>query len=266
MTISPPRNYWDGIAALYQRHTRISTTDFHYGPLLAGDRKLQILPRDLDGKYCLEAGCGAGQNSIVLARRGARCVAMDASERQIELARTLARRCRVEIDFRHQTIESLPDKSLPRFDLLHSAHALAFTDNIPSAINGMARMLKPGGILLLATSHPLASAEPVKLGHRQTAALVTDYFNPEPDIRNGRDGRPAIQARTLPLGRLIAAVTNAGCRIERVEEPEPLPIKCMSESAIRRNIPYESRAWRARYPLLSAVPFTVIVRAVKIRV
>ncbi len=257
-------SYWDRVAVSYQRHTRIATNDFHYGPLLPGERTLQLLPPRVATGRCLEAGAGAGQNSIFLARQGARCVALDASSRQIEQGRRLARRCRVTIDYRQQTLESLPDPCLGQFDLVHSVHALEFVDDAPAVIHAMARMLKPGGILLLATLHPLAAAEPVRVARGQMAALLTDYFNPAADTRGGCGGWPTISARMMPFGKLIEAIGAAGCRIERVLEPRPPPLPEMSAGAIRREVPYESRAWRARYQLLAVIPFTLIVRAVRL--
>ena len=62
--------YWDDLADLYQKETRISTDDFHYGPLLPGDSILGLLP-PVPQRSCLEIGCGAGQNSIFLAKQGA---------------------------------------------------------------------------------------------------------------------------------------------------------------------------------------------------
>ncbi len=256
--------YWDRVAVSYQRHTRIATTDFHYGPLLEGDRLLGLLPDRLKGRRCLEVGCGAGQNSIYLARKGARCIAFDVSQRQIDIGERLARRCRVMVDYRCRSMETLPDNKLGRFDLVHSVHALAFVRDQAAALLGMARMLKNGGILLLATSHPLAAAEPVRIGHRRMGMLLTDYYHPEPDRRGGRRGWPEVCAVTLPFGDLMNAIVAAGCRIDRIEEPEPPPIPEMSEAAVRRSIPYESRAWRERYPLLVAAPYTLIVRAVKL--
>ncbi len=263
-SIQQGKTYWDKVATLYQRHTRIATTDFHYGPLLAGDRSLCILPDRLEGRRCLEVGCGAGQNSIYLARQGADCTALDASQRQIDIGTQLARRCRVKVDYRCRNMETLPDAKFGRFDLVHSVHALVFVDDPATVLHGMARMLKAGGILLLATTHPLAAAEPVRLGRRRMGMIITDYYHPEPDIRGGRGGWPEVCAGTLPFAELVNAVLAAGCRIDRIEEPKPPPIPDMSETAIRRTIPYESRAWRDRYPLLNAVPYTLIVRAVKL--
>ena len=51
--------YWNTIADAYQQETHISTDDFHYGPLLPGDRELHLLPDVLEGLTCLEVGSGA---------------------------------------------------------------------------------------------------------------------------------------------------------------------------------------------------------------
>jgi len=50
------RSYWDLLAPHYQEQTEISVDDFHYGPLLPGDRELGLLPASLDGLRCLELG------------------------------------------------------------------------------------------------------------------------------------------------------------------------------------------------------------------
>ena len=47
---------------------------------------LDMLPADLAGRRVLDAGCGAGQLSVELARRGADVVAIDLSPRLVSLA------------------------------------------------------------------------------------------------------------------------------------------------------------------------------------
>ena len=54
---------------------------------------------DLRGKRVLDAGCGEGYNTRILARRGTRMTGVDISERMITLARDEERREPVGIDF-----------------------------------------------------------------------------------------------------------------------------------------------------------------------
>ena len=91
--------YWNEIADAYQAETVISTDDFHYGPLIAGDSTLKLLPETLQGLDCLEVGCGGAQNSIYLAKHGAECPAVDISKKQLQFARRLAKRSDVGIRF-----------------------------------------------------------------------------------------------------------------------------------------------------------------------
>ena len=58
------QKYWDETSEEYQEITRISIDDFHYGPLLPGDKEVKALPGITKGMKCLEIGSGAGQNSL----------------------------------------------------------------------------------------------------------------------------------------------------------------------------------------------------------
>ena len=91
--------YWEEIAEAYQAETVISTDDFHYGPLIAGDSELELLPKTLSGLDCLEIGCGGAQNSIYLAKHGANCTAVDISAKQLRFAKQLARQAGVIVSF-----------------------------------------------------------------------------------------------------------------------------------------------------------------------
>jgi SAM-dependent methyltransferase len=99
---------------------------------------------DVKGKTILEYGCGDGENTVVLANRGARIIAFDISAELLALARK-----RVEEN-------GCEDVEL----LLGSAHTLPFADESIDIVFGMAilhhldlelasreikRVLKPGG-------------------------------------------------------------------------------------------------------------------------
>ena len=251
--------YWDAVSAAYQAATRISTHDFHYGPLLPGDRELGLLPEDPTGLRCLEIGCGAGQNSIALARRGAVCTAIDISSNQLEAGRALAAAEGVNIHFRHADMDDLADQDPQPFDLIHSTYALPFSRDPEALIQACARRLSPGGRFLLTTAHPVYSGEWVEIDDDEDGLLLADYFHPPDDVRIDIDDQSEIRVRSVPLSTLTEWLHNAGFRLDRLLEPEPLTIPLLTEEEIRERIPYESEAWRELYPVLQRVPVVVIL-------
>ncbi|MEI8205741.1 MAG: class I SAM-dependent methyltransferase, partial [Kiritimatiellales bacterium] len=254
--------YWDALAELYQRETRISTDDFHYGPLLPGDSTLRLLPNIGNFSRCLEVGCGGGQNSIFLAKQGAPCIAVDISEEQLAHGRKLAAAEKVEIDFRRISMDSLREglRNEPAFDLIHSSYALPFSANPQKVIADAATMLKPGGIFLLTTGHPLYAGEWLDIGDGEDGVFLPDYFRPEPDVRMSLDDKTMSAAQPWPISTLTEWIHAAGLVVERLLEPAPMPIPNMSEEEIRAKVPYESADWRALYPQLARIPVVVIFK------
>lgn len=261
----PERNelYWDTTADHYLRDTRISTRDFHYGPLLPGDEELGLLPPSLKGLRCLELGCGAGQNSIYLARRGAQCMALDVADKMLEHGRELAKAAGVAVDFRRGDMDRLPVADLGRFDLVHSTYALPFADDPADVIGDCSRLLAPGGCLLLTTGHPAYAGDWVEVGEGEAGLLLHSYFDPPEDRREPQDGHQGAVSRAYPPSVVAEWITDAGLRIDRFLEPRPLVIPLMTEEEIRARVPYESDDWRELYEVLSAVPIVAIFKCSK---
>ena len=90
-SIPMQRRYWNRLADAYHQLTRIAVDDFHYGPQIPGESRLQLLPPLRRGQQALELGCGGAQNSLWLARKGLECTALDLSAVQLRHARRLAR-------------------------------------------------------------------------------------------------------------------------------------------------------------------------------
>lgn len=254
--------YWDDLAELYQKETRISTDDFHYGPLLPGDSTLKLLPnigKISDGIFqTLEIGCGAGQNSIFLAKQGAQCLALDVSEKQLKHGRKLAAKEKVAVDFRRVSMDAMGD--LGKFDLIHSTYALPFSSDPARVIAESANLLKPGGTLLLTTGHPLYAGEWLDIGDGEDGIFIPDYFRPEPDVRMSLDDKTMTAARYWPVSTLAEWIHQSGLVIERLLEPAPPPIPEMTEAEILEKVPYDSPGWRELYPQISRVPVVVIFK------
>jgi len=250
--------YWDELAGMYQSETRISTRDFHYGPLLAGDKELRLLPDIAPDARCLEVGCGAGQNSIYLARQGFQCVAIDISEKQLSYGRDLARQAGVNVTFQRVAMEDLPMKRMGSFDIIHSSYALPFADDPAQVVSACSAMLKPGGTFLLTMGHPLHAGEWLELEAGETGIFLRDYFNPPPDVRVTTDGQHSVAARTYSISTMTGWLHESGFTIERILEPQPLPIDSMSEEEIIQRVPYHSKDWCAMFSELARIPFLII--------
>lgn len=246
------RRYWNSIAADYRAITRIDSADFHYGPLLPGERTLRLLPPLSPGMTALELGCGEGQNSCYLARLGLRCTALDISEAQLAYARADAAQAGLTIDFRQGAIEdfSAPEAS---FDLITSSHAFEFVDDPFGLIKRLARWLKPGGHFVLSTVHPVYNGEWVAAdnedGTETWGRLLVNYFRPIDDLREQPDGSGApIASRAYPISAWFNAFREANLTLLRLEEPPAVP-----------NPAYASDDWLDALDECSAIPTTLIL-------
>mgnify|MGYP000221108989 CR=1 FL=1 len=100
----------------------------------------------LAGRNILVLGCGYGQDALLLARLGARVHACDLSDESISLAKALAEREKLSIDFKQMPAEQLnyPDAF---FDCVLARDILHHVD-IPDALGEVVRVLAPGGIFI----------------------------------------------------------------------------------------------------------------------
>ena len=99
---------------------------------------------NIQGLRILDLGCGAGENSVYFAKRGAVCVAADYSPGMVKVALQLAAANQVEIEgcTENAIALSFPDNS---FDIVYASNLLHHLPNPQAAIREMYRVLKPGG-------------------------------------------------------------------------------------------------------------------------
>jgi len=101
---------------------------------------------EVDPRRVLEVGCGPGEAAERITRElGAAVVAVDTSERMVELARARG------VDARVGDVQELPfaDGS---FDCALAAWVLFHTADLDRALAELARMLRPGGRLVAVTN------------------------------------------------------------------------------------------------------------------
>lgn len=255
--------YWDELAGDYQEANRISVDDFHYGPLLAGDREIGLLPGDLSGLRSLEIGSGAGQNSLYLASRGADAIALDVSEEQLNHGRGLADQLDRVVSFQAADMDQFAALELGTFDIIHSTYALPFSTDPAALIKSCADHLKPGGTLLITTAHPLFAFDWMEFDNDEIGLFVLNYFHPPTDARTMTQSQAMSCARNWPISEILSWFIDAGLNITAVKEPQPLPIPTMSEEEVATRVPYFSEGWCEHFEEMQRVPVVLVIRAVK---
>ncbi len=106
--------------------------------------------RPFDGLRFLDIGCGGGLLCEPMARLGATVVGADASETNIEVARRHAAQSGVAIDYRATTAEDLADAG-EQFDVILNMEVVEHVSDVPLYLAKCAQMVKPGGIMFVAT-------------------------------------------------------------------------------------------------------------------
>jgi SAM-dependent methyltransferase len=99
---------------------------------------------DVKGLSILDYGSGVAEGGIYLAKLGARVVAMDVSEGQLEGARKLAKLHGVEIETRLVTTDRIPAED-NEFDRIYGNGVLHHVPHA-TAIPELARVMKPDGL------------------------------------------------------------------------------------------------------------------------
>lgn len=110
---------------------------------------------DLQISSVLDVGCGIGQALYLLAvAAGAIAVGVDVSEDSLRIGRALYEEKfpDARVTFIRSMAEALPFEN-ESFDVLNCGLALPYMDNA-RAISEMARVMRPGGTLLLKIHHP----------------------------------------------------------------------------------------------------------------
>jgi len=156
MTSEPPlpdhvrrnRVMWDEWAADYVERGRRSWArqEPEWGIWGIPETEVGLLP-DVDGLDVIELGCGTAYISGWLARRGARPVGIDNSERQLESARGFQREFGIEFPLIHGNAETVPYPDAS-FDLAISEYGASIWADPYRWVPEAARLLRPGGRLI----------------------------------------------------------------------------------------------------------------------
>jgi SAM-dependent methyltransferase len=170
------------------------TDNVTYGPAVPGDAELGLLGDVSGGRRVIELGIVA-TNSIALALRGAKAIAVDPDRDKLTELRVAAADADVSVECHEGDLGDLGFAPSGTIDIVLAVHTLDDVDDLGRILRQVHRVLKPGAPFVLVLDHPFASVGPTADGRIR---------------RYGEDRRT--------VGELLAALDRSNFRVESFDE------------------------------------------------
>jgi len=192
------RAYYDEFASVYEAQRRPNCPDGYHA--LVDDLEVELVERYCRAQDVLECGCGTGLLLERMARVARSAKGIDLSPGMLERAR--ARR----LDVQEADVTSIPFDS-ESFDVTCAFKVLAHVPEVGRALAEMARVTRPGGVVIAEFYNPVSL--------RRLAKWVGPVGATSPRTRESdvytRFDPPWVVSRVLPPG--LRFETARGARI-----------------------------------------------------
>ena len=199
---------YEEVAARLDQH---SSTSAH-NAFCERPATLSLLP-DVNGKSVLDAGCGSGAYTQWLVKRGATVVAVDASQKMVDLTKKkMGSTVKALKNDLRMPLEFLDASSI---DIVICALMLDYVEDLISVFAEFCRLLKPAGLLIFSIPHPF----------NEFSKRGTNYFSVEPIVTKFPALDVEMPSYRRPLASISDALYRTGFVLDRLIEPEPT-IEC----------------------------------------
>ena len=203
------KKWWEQVSEWYQKESKIPIS-IHYGPGSPGENELKLLG-NLKNKKILEIGCGGAQCGIAMAKQGAFVTGIDISEEQLKFAKSLAENNKVKIRFYQGDIKSLRQIKSKSQDIVFSAWALHYVDDLEKCFKEVFRVLTKQGIFVFSLDHPF---------FRTVIKTKESYFKTGKYVEIFSDKTKKFVAYTHTVSELFNTLVKSGFVVEEIVEPD----------------------------------------------
>lgn len=250
------RQLWNNKTPVHYKSDFYDNDNFIKGQSSLKEIELALLEEDLSGKSVLHLQCHFGQDSISLARMGAKVTGVDLSDAAIKQARDLAKvtgqsnNCRfVECD-----VYSAPEHIEEQFDIVFTTYGtigwLPDTAKWAEVVSGF---LKSGGRLVFVEFHPV-----IWMMDEEFTDVKYCYFNSEPIVETTEgtytDKDAALADNSISwnhdLGEVFTALLNHGLRIESFQEYDYSPYNCLPKLKESEPGRWRIAHWEGKVPMV----------------
>lgn len=255
--ISTNRKLWNAKTAYHLNSSFYDVEAFKKGISSLNDIELKLLPESLKDKKVLHLQCHFGQDSISLARMGAKVTAVDFSDEAIKVARDLTASCEENVTFICCDLYDLTNKLDDSFDYVFTSYG-----TIPwlPDVNKWAKLIKhylaENGQLIFVEFHPM-----VWVFDDNFLELKYDYFNTGEiiEVEEGTyaDKEAAIKAESItwnhPLSEVFRVLLDNGMQIDHFDEYDYSPYPCFNNVVKRDERQFQIKGLEGKLPMVYSI-------------
>tara|TARA_Y100000782_G_C10185860_1_gene266479 strand:- start:825 stop:1622 length:798 start_codon:yes stop_codon:yes gene_type:complete len=189
---------------------------------------------DISGKSVLHLQCHFGQDSISLARLGAKVTGVDLSDKAIETAQKLATQTQADCTFICCDLYDLPNHLDQQFDLVFTSYGtIGWLPDLDKWAQLISNFLKPNGKFLFVDFHPVVWMFDDHFNH-----IEYRYFKSDPIVETETgtyaDREANITQTTVSWNHGISEVVNSliqnGLHIQALDEFDYSPYNCFNNT------------------------------------
>ena len=230
--------------------------DFVKGNSSLNDIELSLLG-DVSGKKILHLQCHFGQDSLSLARMGARVTGVDFSEKAIDKAKELNDQLALNAKFLCCDIYELPVLLDEQFDIVFTSYGtIGWLPDMQRWALVVSTFLANGGTFIIADFHPF-----VWMYDEKFSEIKYSYFNKGEieEMENGTytDRNAPIQLRSIGwnhnFAEVLQSLVNQGLQLEVFTELDYSPYNVFQDMVEITPARFQVKGMEGKLPLVYAL-------------
>jgi ubiquinone/menaquinone biosynthesis C-methylase UbiE len=245
---------------LWDRKTELHyKSDFYdVDSFLKGKDSLNSIELDLmgnfKGKKVLHLQCHFGQDTISLARHGARATGVDLSDNAIKKALELNKKVGTDVRFIQSDVYKLPEVLDEQFDIVFTSYGvIGWLPDMKKWAEVIHRFLKPGGKFVFVEFHPI-----IWMMSYDFKRIEYNYMDSPPIIEELEgtytDRGAAIKEKSVSWNHGLSTVINAliktGLTITDFREYNYSPYNCFQNTVKIANRKFKIKGLEDKIPMV----------------
>lgn len=223
------RNTWNAKVEPHLKSDFYFVEEFLKGRTSLNSIELELLG-DVKGKEILHLQCHFGQDSISLSRLGAKVTGIDLSEKAIEAAKDLTKKCGTNTKFLVSDVYDLPNVLDEKFDIVYTSYGtIGWLPDLEKWAKVVSHFLKSGGKLVFVEFHPIVWMFDDDFTH-----VKYNYFNEKPIIET-EEGTYADKTAEIvqdyvmwnhPTSEVLSSLLKENLQLKSFQEYNWSPYPC----------------------------------------